>query len=70
MKVRRLLLRDMFLTQLRAAETVVSAALVVQVDEMASAAGFEGRCPAKGNLPYRGFHPEPPATHGSAYIQW
>ena len=46
-KVRRLLLRDMFLTQLRAAETVVSAALVVQVDEMASAAGFEGRCPAK-----------------------
>ena len=23
-----------------------------------------------GNLPYRGFLPEPPATHGSAYIQW
>ena len=37
------LLRDKFLSQLQAAETVVSATLVVQVEEMASAAGFEGR---------------------------
>ena len=30
----------------------------------------QGEAAGIGNLSYRGVHPEPPATHSSAYIQW